>query len=370
MFIKKINLVRLTVDAYQLGVVFKNGKVVDMLTAGSHWIGFGKTVQCIDMTIPMKGAVQLNILMEYAPIRALLQVVEIKDQEIGFEFKDGNFSRILEAGRYAYWKSIVDYDVRIEDLESGKIASNFPRKLLMNRAVLPYIKVHLVESFERGLLFSNGVFEGEIDPGTYYFWNGSKTITLLKTDLRTQQLEISGQEILTKDKVALRINFDVQYKINDVQKALSKTNNYIKQMYTTFQLALREYIGTMVLDNILTRREEVAPFVMTAVKDKMETFGVEVITCGIRDIILPGDVKEIINQVLIAQKKAQANNIMRQEETASTRSLLNTAKLMEQNEMLFKLKEMEYVEKIADKIGEITVSGNAKVIDQLKKIIN
>jgi regulator of protease activity HflC (stomatin/prohibitin superfamily) len=80
--------------------------------------------------------------------------------------------------------------------------------------------------------------------------------------------------------------------------------------------------------------------------------------------------KDIMNQVLIAQKKAQANVIMRREETASTRSLLNTAKLMEENDMLYKLKEMEYVEKIAEKIGEITVSGNGNMVTQLKEIFS
>jgi len=69
-------------------------------------------------------------------------------------------------------------------------------------------------------------------------------------------------------------------------------------------------------------------------------------------------------------KLITANIITRREETASTRSLLNTAKLMEDNSMLFKLKEMEYVEKIADKIGKITVSGNGQVIDQLKDIFS
>jgi ABC-type uncharacterized transport system ATPase subunit len=73
---------------------------------------------------------------------------------------------------------------------------------------------------------------------------------------------------------------------------------------------------------------------------------------------------------LIAHKKAQASVVTRREETASTRSLLNTAKLMEDNSMLFKLKEMEYVEKIADKIGEITVAGNGNVIEQLKDIFS
>ena len=83
---------------------------------------------------------------------------------------------------------------------------------------------------------------------------------------------------------------------------------------------------------------------------------------------MPGEVKEIMNQVLVAQKKAEANVIMRREETASTRSLLNTAKLMEENSMLFKLKEMEYVEKIADKINSISSSGGNQIIDQLKDI--
>ena len=107
---------------------------------------------------------------------------------------------------------------------------------------------------------------------------------------------------------------------------------------------------------------------LATLKDKAFNLGVEVKDCGVRDIILPGEMKEIMNQVLVAQKKAEANVIMRREETASTRSLLNTAKLMEENSMLFKLKEMEYVEKIADKINSISLSGGNQIVDQLKDI--
>uniref|UniRef100_UPI00404A6C64 hypothetical protein n=1 Tax=Flavobacterium sp. TaxID=239 RepID=UPI00404A6C64 len=107
---------------------------------------------------------------------------------------------------------------------------------------------------------------------------------------------------------------------------------------------------------------------LTESKNKIADLGLEVFSVGIRDVILPGDMKEIMNQVLVAEKKAQANSIMRREETAATRSLLNTAKLMEENEMLWKLKEMEYVEKIADRIGEITISGSGNIIGQLKEI--
>ncbi|HET9429730.1 MAG TPA: SPFH domain-containing protein, partial [Chitinophagaceae bacterium] len=122
-------------------------------------------------------------------------------------------------------------------------------------------------------------------------------------------------------------------------------------------------------DELLEKKERMAPVVLQQVNEKAVMLGVEVTGFGIRDIILPGDVREIMNQVLVAEKKAQANSIMRREETASTRSLLNTAKLMEDNVMLWKLKEMEYVEKIADKVSAISINGNGTILEQLKQIV-
>lgn len=147
-----------------------------------------------------------------------------------------------------------------------------------------------------------------------------------------------------------------------------ENKEYEKQLYILMQLALREFVGTLSLDELLEKKESISAYVLATLKDKAYNLGVEIRDCGVRDIILPGEMKEIMNQVLVAQKKAEANVIMRREETASTRSLLNTAKLMEENSMLFKLKEMEYVEKIADKINSISLSGGNQIIDQLKDI--
>jgi regulator of protease activity HflC (stomatin/prohibitin superfamily) len=181
-------------------------------------------------------------------------------------------------------------------------------------------------------------------------------------------MEISGQEILTRDKAALRINFYVQYNIQDIVKAIVSNKEYEKQLYVLMQLALREFVGALTLDELLEKKENVSANIQATVSRKGEALGVAVNGSGIRDIILPGDMKEIMNQVLVAEKKAQANTIMRREETASTRSLLNTAKLMEDNAMLFKLKEMEYVEKIAEKINTISLSGGSQIVDQLRQI--
>jgi regulator of protease activity HflC (stomatin/prohibitin superfamily) len=207
-----------------------------------------------------------------------------------------------------------------------------------------------------------------LSTGAYYFWKNEISVKVETVDMRQRQLEISGQEILTRDKTGLRVNFIAQFKVVDIEKAVIDNKDYEKQLYILAQLALREFIGTYTLDELLEKKEAISIYVMKALKDKSGALGVQISDCGVRDIILPGEVKDIMNKVLIAQKQAQANVIMRREETASTRSLLNTARLMEDNEMLFKLKEMEFVEKIADKIGEITVAGNGQVIDQLKSL--
>ena len=117
------------------------------------------------------------------------------------------------------------------------------------------------------------------------------------------------------------------------------------------QMVLREYVGMQNLEQLLENKNEIAEFVLERIKKEEDKYGVEFIEAGIKDIILPGDIKEILNTVLIAEKSALANTIKRREETASTRSLLNTAKVMEENKTLYRLKEMEYIEKIVEKIG-------------------
>lgn len=218
------------------------------------------------------------------------------------------------------------------------------------------------------MLFVDGKYAQVLQSGVYFWWKNGITVLVGKADTRMQQVEINGQEILTKDKAALRINGYAQYKVVNIEKALLQNKEYERQLYVAFQLALREYIGALGFDELLEKKDNIVPFILEAVKIAADNLGVAVNGFGIRDIILPGDVKDIMNKVLVAEKNAQANTIMRREETASTRSLLNTARLMEDNAMLWKLKEMEYVEKIAEKISNISVSGNGMLVEQLKQI--
>jgi len=150
-------------------------------------------------------------------------------------------------------------------------------------------------------------------------------------ELRLQNVDVTGQEILTKDKVSLRINLSADYQLSDPVHARMQLNNYGDYLYRQLQFALREAVGTRSLDALLADKEALNGEVFRAVVKHMAGVGIKVVNVGVKDIILPGEMKEILNHVVATEKAAQANVIRRREETAATRSLLNTAKLMEAN---------------------------------------
>ena len=359
---------RVRINAYQVGLVFRKGAYKRMLTEGGHWLNPFEDIVLYDQSKPFIPPVELNILLQDDRLAGALYVIDVKDHEIVLQYENRLLKQVLTAGRYAFWKGIIQYEFIPADISKIEIIENIDRATLLSTHVAPFVRSCAVENHEQAILFVDGQYRDTLTGGVYYWWKNNIAIHTGKVDMRQQQIEINGQEILTRDKAALRINAWAQFKVVDIQKALLENKEYDRQLYVAFQLALREYIGGMTFDELLEKKDAIVPYIVEKVGEDAQTLGVQINGFGIRDIILPGDVKEIINQVLIAEKKAQANIIMRREETASTRSLLNTAKLMEDNPMLFKLKEMEYVEKIAEKIDNINVSGNGILIDQLRQI--
>lgn len=356
------------INAYQVGLLYKNGTYQRMLKEGDYWIRPSSKLEIYDLTKPFAPTTELNILLKDPGLAEALHVVEVKDNELVLRYDNGLLKEVLTPGRYAYWKGIIVYGFFRLDISDIGIPEYIDRPTLTHRLLAPYVRMYTIENYEKALLFVDGKYIRMLESGVYFWWKNSIVINVTKIDTRQLQLDINGQEILTRDKAALRINACAQYRIVDIEKALLQNKDHERQLYIAFQLGLREYVGSLTFDELLDKKDAALTVVVEKVQETAATLGVEVSGFGVRDIILPGDVKDIMNQVLLAEKKAQANIILRREETASTRNLLNTAKLMEDNPMLFKLKEMEYVEKIAEKVSSISVNGNGVLIDQLRQI--
>ncbi len=352
------------------GVLYRYGVFKKLLLPGKHTLwGSGHRVTTHPITEPFVPDIDLGVLLAERRLSDQLEVIDVADDEIALHYEEKHFRHFLRPGRHAFWKAGRAHRFERVNIREARVPDQVDRTALISAQAAAVVDEYEIQTFEEGLLSVDGVFREKVGPGRYFFWKGRSRILLQKVDRRQQQLEISGQEIMSLDHVSLRVNFICQYRIVDAETALLKINNLPLQVHILLQLVLREYIGTLRLDEILQRKEELGPFVLGKLAERSAEFGVEFIFAGLRDIILPGEIREIMNTVIAAEKKAQANIITRREETASTRSLLNTTKLMEDNPILYRLKELEYLERICEKVGSISVTGGSGILEHLAAMI-
>lgn len=362
---------RIAIRDHERGILFKDGNFRGLLNPGKHFImPFSQTkVEIMDITKPFCIAgYDLDMFLQDADLCSQLAIIDVADKEIAFHYVDDKFQGVLGTGKYAFWTVLKKHTFTIVNISHPEIPDHIDKDLLARPQFRAYCGVYDIEPHMKGILFFNNSLQRILEPGRHYFWLSFNKIDISKVDMRKREVEISGQEIMTEDKVPLRFNFVCQYKITDPLKVVA-VKEYEQQIYILLQLVLREYVGTLKLDDLLKMKQAIAAYVLKTLQDKGQDYGLEFLFAGVKDIILPGEIKDILNTVLIAEKKALANVITRREETASTRSLLNTAKLMEENQTLFRLKELEFLEKICDKIGNISLTGGGGLLEQLNSLL-
>ena len=288
-----------------------------------------------------------------------LVMVQTGANEVAIVSFDGEAKHlVVPNSTRAFWKTLTQVDV--ETIDAGaepRVAKRHLDKMDVTRNTL--VTFAVVEAHEAGLLFIDGKLIERLTPGRHAFWNVSRTVRVQKVDLRPTPLEVTAQEILTKDRVGIRVTLTAFTKVTDPEKAVLGAGDVSATIYKLVQFAIREAVATRTLDEILAARDTIDKEVRAFVTARVGDLGVEIGEIGVKDVILPGDVRDLLNLVVQAERTAKANLIRRQEETAATRSLLNTARLMEDNPLLLRLKELEALEKLVEKVGRIDLHAGA-----------
>ncbi len=355
----------------QAGFVLKNGVFQKMITSGTYYFSklFGYNVEIEEMTGEVDYLdVPYQVLSRDSTFLNATIHIEIPDGSIGFLYVNGKLTSFANRKEYTFWNQFDKYQIKVVSMEEPVIGSQVSKQMISLVPKSYYTEMAVGEG-EIGLVYYDHVLQNQLSKGIYRFWNFSHNITGKIFDMKQKELDIVGQEILTKDKIGIRMNVACMYKIRDAVEFASTISDLKGQLYSAAQLVIREIVGNYKLDEILEGKEHISKEIFAALKERETMFCINFLTAGIKDIILPGEIKAIMNSVLVAEKTAQANVISRREEVASTRSLLNTAKLMDENKTLYKLKELEYLERICDRVGEISVNGNAGLLEQLGKIM-
>jgi regulator of protease activity HflC (stomatin/prohibitin superfamily) len=174
----------------------------------------------------------------------------------------------------------------------------------------------LVPETHQGLLYRDGVFARRLPPGRHHFarrwselFSRMPVLTVLKVDMRARELTIKGQEILTADKVALRVSILVQFAVVEPEAAHHTVENFEDRLYSDVQLAARRALARMTLEDMLTNRTRLSADILDEVKEAAGRYGVAIARADVKDLSFPGNVQEVMNRVLTAERQGQAQLI-------------------------------------------------------------
>lgn len=198
---------------------------------------------------------------------------------------------------------------------------------------------HIVPESFIGLLYEDGAFVKSLGPGKHKFKlklfdSIQRDIKLI--DMRERSLTIKGQEILTADKVAIRVSLLVYFRVQDAESAAHNVSSYEERIYEDVQLAARRFLASRELDAILSDRNEISDNVKVDVSEAAASYGVEIIRADVKDLVFPGNLREIMNQVLETERRAEAKLIEARKEAEA-----NEIKSRSENEMALKKLEAE-----------------------------
>lgn len=352
----------------QLALLKKKDEYIKMLTAGEHKFIDLKRQLSAEVFALNGGALEsekAEFLRQYYPqwVEEYGFDIVLSDEQIGLLYENGILKEILAPGtRRLYWR-YAERSLEILSATALEVPATLLKKLqqpkLRNQVIKGSDGVLNVDvpAWHAGIIRIDGETQTLLAPGLKGYWRYQHKVEVEVVDMRLQTLDVSGQEILTKDKVTLRINLSANWRYSDVLLAYQQLSSPIEFLYKELQFALREAVGTRTLDELLENKSLIDSLVSEKVDQVTAGYGIEVASLGVKDIVLPGEMKTILAQVVEAEKSAQANVIRRREETSATRSLLNTAKVMENNPVALRLKELETVERIAERIDRISVYG-------------
>jgi regulator of protease activity HflC (stomatin/prohibitin superfamily) len=171
----------------------------------------------------------------------------------------------------------------------------------------------IIKDTHRGLYYRDGVLVKVLGAGRYTIpitinlgIIRRPQVEIILIDVRERTLTIKGQEILTADKVAVRVSIIVQFRVIDPRAALHEVENYEDRLYSDVQLAARRSLASMSLEAILTNRNQLSEDILRDVQEVAGRYGVAILRADVKDLVFPGNVQEIMNRVLVAERMSQA----------------------------------------------------------------
>ncbi len=346
------NKMKHIIKDHERGLLYRNGTLVKLINPGVYRTAFWRLDEELVRLDLTPGYIEYRPELEMVLPESLSHLVEVSAEEQAILYQHGLAKQALGPGRYFVFDEYAKASAKV--YQTNVLRLDMPDEEL---TLLPYnaYQIVSVEQHTAALLFQDGKFLEQLKVGRHVFGLPSHRLEVKVVELRQQEKNLVGQELMTKDKVTLRLNVNLRYSVVDPVKLTLEVRSYEDLLHSEAQMCVRRQVAGVLLDELLENRKTISRTILEEFKDRALEWGIAVHACDIRDVILPGEMKLLLNQVIEAEKRAKAQVIARREETAATRSLANTAKMLEGSPVLLRLKELEAFKDLAQEITELKV---------------
>lgn len=190
------------------------------------------------------------------------------------------------------------------------------------------ISIRQVNQYEKGLKFTLGKFSGQMSPG----WRIVLPIiqSYRKVDMRVKAVDVPDQEAITKDNISVRVNAVVYYRVSNAEKAILEVENYYFAISQLAQTTMRNIVGEVELDELLSKRNELAEKIRLIVDEASDSWGIDVQSVELKDATLPEDMKRTIAKQAEAEREKRAVIIKAEGEVIAAENMSKAAELLNQ----------------------------------------
>jgi len=227
----------------------------------------------------------------------------------------------------------------------------------------------VVAEYEKALVYRAGRYLRTVGAGRYTLWRAFLRESAVVFDVRKASVSIQGQDILTKDRVPIRVTLAAIYRVSDPLKAQHQVDNWAQQIYLDLQLALRQIVAGLTFDELLDQKAALGEQVHEQTQERLAEYGIELERAAIKDVTMPASIREMMLKKVEAEKSSEASLIKAREEVAAARARANAARTIAENPAILRLKELETLAELAKSPANTVVfTGGADLSGLLKSV--
>ncbi len=247
----------------------------------------------------------------------------------------------------------------------------FVFSIVIGLVVFIALFIRQIEQYQRGVMYTLGKFTSIRNPGIQFVIPVVQR--LHKVDIRVKAVDVPDQEAITSDNISIGINAVIYYKVSDAGKAVNEVENFYFAVSQLAQTTMRNLVGQVTLDDLLTKREEIANNIETSVDQQTDSWGIKVVSVELKDIRLPESLKRTMAKEAEAEREKRAVIINSLGELEASRNLAEAAKVLHESPGALHLRTLHTINDLSSDQSNTTIwmipNDGFRAIESLSKIL-